>query len=148
MRVTLLVLVLAVLALPARADAQGVASVMSGMRNGGGWMTIPIVNGSGSFSTTRLPTAGLTLSGCVNVWHGHSGTWEIVARENLNQGRLQVRAEPGIGKRFSHDFGMQAQIDFDFRWSEPRDTTLMMWVGIDMGIDSIDACEPKYGSDE
>jgi hypothetical protein len=148
MRVVRLLFLLSVLALPVRGEAQGVGSVMSGMRNGGGWLTIPIVAGKGSFSTTRLPTAGLTLKGCVNVWPGHSGTWDIDARENVTQGHLHVSATPGIGQRFSHEFGMQAQIDFDFRWSEPRDTTLMLWVGVDMGSDTIDACEPKYGSQE
>jgi len=135
---------------PARASAQdqaGVADVLSGLRSGGGWVGIPIVEGQGSFSTVRVPTMALSLAGCVNVWYGHSGSWEIEAREQMLGSVLRIEAEPGVGVPFEHDFGLQAQVDIDFRWSEPRDTTLLLWVGIDLaGEGSESVCEPDYGT--
>jgi hypothetical protein len=135
---------------PARASAQdqaGVADVLSGLRSGGGWVGIPIVDGQGSFSTVRVPTMALSLAGCVNIWYGHSGSWEIEAREQMLGSVLRIEAEPGVGVPFEHDFGLQAQVDIDFRWSEPRDTTLLLWVGIDLaGEGSESVCEPDYGT--
>lgn len=129
---------------PVGAAGQSIAGIMSGMRNGGGWMSIPIEDGHGSYRTVRLPTARMTLSGCVHVWYGHSGTWTIEARDEIADSELVISAEPGIGVAFSHTFGMQAQIDFDFRWSEPRDTTLMLWVGVDLDGEGGDppVCNP------
>lgn len=115
----------------APASAQTVAGIMSGLRDGGGWVGVPIEDGQGTYTTIRLPTARMTLSGCVNVWHGHSGQWTIEARDQLTDSTLVIDAEPGIAVPFSHTFGMQAKLDFDFRWSEPRDTTLYLWVGVD-----------------
>lgn len=137
------------IAAPARGSAQeqaGVADVLSGLRSGGGWVGIPIVEGEGSFSTVRVPTMALSVAGCVNVWYGHSGSWDIEAREQVLGSVLRIQAEPGIGVPFEHDFGMQAQVDIDFRWSEARDTTLLLWVGIDLAGEGGEAvCEPDYG---
>lgn len=117
--------------IPTSSSAQGIAGVMSAIQDGGGWVGIPIERGEGSFSTVRLPTARLALRGCVNVWYGHSGSWTIEAHERVAGESLTIAVEPGVAVPFSHDFGMQAQIDFAFRWSEPRDTTLLLWVGVD-----------------
>jgi len=131
--------------LPSPVRAQGVSEIMVGIRDGGGWVSIPIENGRGTFRTVTLPTAGATLEGCVTVWHGHSGRWEIEARESVADSVLLFEAEPGIGVPFAHTFGMRAQIDFHFRWSEPRDTTLMLWVGLEQrGGNEREACEPSY----
>lgn len=127
-------------------ERAGVATVLSGMRSGGGWVGIPISAGQGSFSTVRVPTMALSIAGCINVWYGHSGTWDIEAREQVLGSVLRVEAEPGVGVPFEHDFGMQAQVDIDFRWSEARDTTLMLWVGVDLaGEGGESVCEPDYG---
>ena len=142
-----LLLAFTVLGTGGDAHAQGIAGIMAGIRDGGGWVGVPIEGGVGSFSTVPLPTAGLTLTGCVNVWYGHSGTFQITARDRADDSVLEVTAEPGIGVPFSHEFGLQAQIDFDFRWSEPRDTTLVLWVGLDIrGEGPEAACDPGYGS--
>ena len=129
-------------------DRAGVTDVLSGMQSGGGWVRIPIVAGQGSFSTVRVPMLALTIAGCVNVWHGHSGTWAIEAREQVLGSVLRVEAEPGAGVPFEHNFGMQAQVDIDFRWSEARDTTLVLWVGVDLaGEGGESVCEPDHGDD-
>lgn len=131
------------LSLPTTVGAQSVTDLMAGIRDGGGWASIPIERGRGRISTMTFPTAGLTLAGCVTVWSGHSGEWEIRARDRVLDEDLTISARPGVGIPFSHTFGMQAQIDFDFRWSEPRDTTLLLWIGLGLGGDeSEEACGP------
>ena len=148
-RVTCLFALVVLVAAPIRASAQnqaGVADVLSGLRSGGGWVAIPIVEGVGSFSTVTVPTMALSLAGCVNVWYGHSGSWDIEAHEQMLGSMLRIEAEPGVGVPFEHDFGLQAQVDIDFRWSEARDTTLLLWVGIDLaGEGGESVCEPDYG---
>ncbi|MEM7415165.1 MAG: hypothetical protein AAF389_06700 [Gemmatimonadota bacterium] len=132
------------LALPTTdAAAQGVSEMMSGVRDGGGWVNVPIVAGEGAFKTPTIPSMAMTLRGCVNVWPGHSGSFTIEARENVGGETVRMDAEPGVGVTFEHEFGLTAQVDFDFRWSEARDTTLYLWVGVDLageGADSV--CEP------
>jgi hypothetical protein len=142
MRVILIVLsIAAALASPAR--AQPVDDAMEAVRNGGGWVSVPIVAGRGSAHTLPLPTMGLTLAGCVRVWDGHSGRWEIRARETVADTLLVVRSAPGEGVPFSHTFGLRSQIDVDFVWSEPRDTTLFLWVGLKAADEDRDVCVPK-----
>ncbi len=143
--------VLAVTASPeaAAGQAQGgtdLRGLLSGLRNGGGWINVPIEDGLGSFSTGTLPTAAMSIAGCVNVWSGHSGTFEIRAHESVLGSNLRIEAEPGVGVPFEHDFGMTAQVDFAFEWSEPRDTTLILWIGIDPTLEAPEeACEPDRG---
>jgi hypothetical protein len=146
MRLHALIAVSALLLLtPALGESQVVSEVMSGIQNGGGWVEVPIQDGRGSMSTMTLPTVGLTLAGCITIWPGHSGSWELEAHDRISNSVLEVTAEPGVGELFSHTFGMQAQIDFDFRWSEARDTTLLMWVGLNMGgVGQEESCAPRY----
>lgn len=139
----LLPLALLVLALPAGARAQPLDDVMSAIRDGGGWVSVPIVRGEGAATTMTLPTMGLTLTGCVRVWDGHSGRWEIRAHETVADTTLVTSSVPGEGVPFSHTFGLRSQIDVLIRWSEPRDTTLFLWVGIKGQDDERDACVPK-----
>ena len=126
-------------------SAQESSDVLAGLRNGGGWVSIPIVAGRGTMSTAQLPTMGMTLAGCMTVWPGHSGDFEVRAHETFADTTLVVRARPGEGVPFRHTFGLKAQLDFAFRWSEARDTTLMMWVGLAVGRTQQEACEPVYG---
>jgi hypothetical protein len=128
---------------PGSLAAQPLDNVMTAIRDGGGWVSIAIEGGRGSATTATIPTMGLTLTGCVRVWDGHSGRWDIRARENINHGSLSARALPGQGVPFSHTFGMRSQLEVEFWWSEPRDTTLFLWVGVKGADDSRDACVPK-----
>ena len=151
-RLVLMLVSASVVISPSEGSAQDparIADVLAGLQGGGGWVNIPITRGEGSFSTVRVPTMALSVTGCVNVWHGHSGLWEIEAREQMLGSVLRLQAEPGVGVPFEHAFGMQAQVDIDFRWSEPRDTTLMLWVGIDLAGEGGEAvCQPDYGYDD
>jgi len=130
-------------ALPAGARAQPLNDVMAAIRNGGGWVSVPIVAGHGNASTVTIPTMGLTLTGCVRIWDGHSGRWELRARESIADTTLVVRSGPGEGVPFQHTFGVRSQVSVDITWSEPRDTTLFLWVGVKAADDPRDACVPK-----
>ena len=126
------------------AKAQSLTDVTSSIRDGGGWVAIAIEGGEGSYSSPRLPTLNLKLNGCVTVWDELSGSWEIEATETVSGSNLLLSAEPGVGVPFSHQFGVQAQVDVSFRWSEPRDTPLLLWVGLTVNPDGVDAvCEPR-----
>ena len=115
------------------------------LKDGGLWVTIPILAGEGTISTARVPAMALGITGCVNVWHGHSGSWQIEAHEKVRGSVLKIEAQPGLGVSFEHDFGMQAQVDVKFSWSEARDTTLMLWVGVALaGANNESLCQPKY----
>ncbi len=146
---SLLLLTLAAsLALPCDARAQS-GELLEGLRQGGGWVEIPISGGTGTFSTEVLPTLGLTVAGCLNVWWGHSGRWYFDARDPVNGGRLNLNATPGEGVSFSYRTGLRSSLDLRVRWSEPGDTTLVVWVGVDpIGSSRRDACEPVYGPDD
>jgi hypothetical protein len=139
----LLPLVLLALAVPRPCEGQPLDNVMTAIRNGGGWVSVPIVAGRGSASTATIPTMGLTLTGCVRVWDGHSGRWEIRARDTVGETELTARSSPGEGVPFSHTFGLRSQLQVDFIWTEPRDTTLFLWVGVKGLSDDRDACVPK-----
>lgn len=147
MRVTTLILFLATgaaLAMPAPARAQGIQEVLATIRNGGSWVTVPIEGGHGTVSTVTLPTMGMKLAGCINIWEGHSGEWEIKARDTIAEDTLEVESSPGEGVRFSHEFGLRSQLEFEFDWSEPRDTTLYLWVGLDRENQKPqESCTPK-----
>lgn len=126
------------------AKAQSLTDITSSIRGGGGWVAIAIEDGEGSYSSVRLPTLNLKLNGCLTVWDKLSGTWEIDATETVTGTRLLLSAEPGIGVPFSHQFGIQGQVDVSFRWSEPGNTILLLWVGLTTQADTVGkACEPR-----
>lgn len=132
------------LVLPAGLHAQAGALLQS-LRQGGGWVAIPVEDGAGTLLTDTVPTLGLTLDGCVTVWPGHSGQFRIEARDGVGGGRLEADARPGEGVPFTYTTGMRSRLDVRVRWSEPRDTTLLVWVGLEgMGLRQRDACEPRY----
>lgn len=116
--------------LPGAARAQSVSDLLAGVQRGGGWISVPIENGAGKVSTAALPTVGLTLAGCVHVWGGHTGRWDIRARDTFGSGRFDMSANPGESKPFRYSAGLRSQLEIDFAWSEPRDTTLYLWVGL------------------
>ena len=146
--VTLGLAMITLLSAPTFSSAQErseTANVLSVLKDGGLWVTIPILAGEGTISTVRVPAMALGITGCVNVWHGHSGSWQIEAHEKVLGSVLRIEAQPGLGVPFEHDFGMQAQVDVDFRWSENRDTTLMLWIGVSAtGEISDSLCQPSY----
>jgi hypothetical protein len=127
-------------------EAQNIGDLLRSIQQGGGWVSIPIEAGKGNFSSIAIPTMGIQLSGCVQVWNGHSGRWDITAQDNLGEGRLDVSAAPGEPVPFTYAPGARSQLDVAFRWSEPRDTTLMLWVGLDGPADGDrDSCQPTTG---
>jgi hypothetical protein len=131
---------------PASAGAQTVADLLASVQRGGGWVSVPIVNGAGRVSTATVPTVGLTVAGCVHVWDGHSGHWDIEARDSYGSGHLEMSARGGESVPFRYAAGMRSQLEIDFRWSEPRDTTLFLWVGLARPNQAPEAtCRPVEG---
>ncbi|MFW6200371.1 MAG: hypothetical protein ACOC8K_07355, partial [Gemmatimonadota bacterium] len=110
---------------------------------GGSWVNIPIDGGQGSVETAVVPTFGLELAGCARVWSGHSGLWTITASDQVADSSLTAVVEPDEPIRFRHRAGARARLSVDVRWNEPRDTTLLLWVGLgDEEREVGDACEP------
>jgi hypothetical protein len=141
----LLVLVVIFLS-PSPARAQG-AELLQSIRQGGGWVEIPIADGSGVLRTDAVPTLGLTVTGCVNIWPGHSGRWSLEATDPMNGGSLDATVTPGEGVPFTYRTGLRSSLDVRVRWSEPRDTTLLLWVGLDSRASAgRDSCTPVYAT--
>ena len=111
--------------------AQGqIFELMRIVSEGGSWLGLPVTEGRASFESPAVPIAGLALDGCMRVWDGHSGEWTIRAEDRLGGSRLDVTANPGQPVRFEFRGGVQAQLNVAVQWSEPRDTTLHVWVGV------------------
>jgi len=138
-----LLLLAAMVGRPSLLQAQALDGVMAAIRNGGGWVSIDIRDGRGVASTVPLPTMGMTLTGCVNVWEGNRGRWRIRARDTVAEKTIETNSVPGQGVMFSHDFGLRSQLEVEFLWSEPRDTTLFLWVGLGDAESDPDVCVPK-----
>jgi hypothetical protein len=81
--------------LPTPLSGQDMVDLLHALQEGGTWVGIPIVDGIGSVSTVTLPTLGMTLRGCGQVYGAHTGLWAIQARDSLGRGRLNVEVEPG-----------------------------------------------------
>ena len=127
-------------------EGQTVTDLLASVQRGGGWVSVPIKNGTGHVSTATVPTVGVTLSGCLRVWSGHSGSWAIEARDALGSGSLSMSAGPGESQPFRYTAGMRSKLEIDFAWSEPRDTTLFLWVGLARPNQAPEeTCEPAEG---
>ena len=126
-----------------RIEAQVIGPLLEAVRQGGSWVNIPIVDGRGTVETDVVPTFGLELAGCARVWSGHSGLWTVTAADLVADSSLTAVMEPDESVRFRHRAGARARLSVDVRWSEPRDTTLFLWVGLG-GEErrNGDACEP------
>ena len=107
-------------------------------------MRIPVERGEGDLRTVSLPIGGLGLRGCLQVWGGHSGSWDIRARDLVGEGELDVSLRPGESAHFAYEAGAQSQLEVSVKWSEPRDTTFLLWVGLEAPRLERDPCEPVY----
>ena len=127
---------------PGTAHGQ-VEAVMSAIRNGGGWVSIDIQDGRGKASTLPMPSMGMKLTGCMQVWEGNTGRWRIRAYDTVADEVIEASSLPGEGVPFEHEFGLRTQLEVEFIWSEPRDTTLFLWVGLGDAEGDPDVCTPK-----
>jgi hypothetical protein len=140
--------VLAQAAFPADAHAQSVLDLLRSIEQGGGWVSIPVQEGKGSLETRPMPTGGMTLRGCMQIYAGMSGQWDLEARDVLGEGHLRASVTGGESVPFSYRTGARGQLRVEARWSERRDTTLLVWVGLGAaGGPGRDPCEPVYGGD-
>ncbi len=140
-------LLLSLLVLGAGADpARGqLAQLLRAVGDGGSWVNLTIEAGRGAYRSAVLPVAGLALDGCFQVWEGHSGSWTVRADDTQGDGKVDVTAPPGEAVEFRYKAGLQAQLDVTVEWSEPRDTTLFLWVGLAVlasGAEDRNICQP------
>jgi len=145
MRVIPLLLALLLGLSPGAAEGQDLLQRLWGIDEGGGWVRIPVERGEGSLQTAVLPFRGLSLKGCAQVWGGHSGSWDIQARDLLGTAALEVSLLPGEPRPFTYQAGPRSRLQVNVRWSEPRDTTLLLWVGLETPRLLRDPCQPVYG---
>ena len=135
------------LALPAPAEGQ-IAQILQAVNSGGSWIQLPVEGGRASYRSPAFPLAGMAFDGCVKIWERHSGSWTITARDAMGDARLDVTTAPGEPVRFDYKAGFQAQLEVDIEWSEPRDTTLLVWVGVSASMTQDtgrDLCQPPPG---
>ena len=135
-----------VAASPAAVRGQSILDLVRSIEEGGGWVYIPIEAGKGTYLSQALPTFGMTLAGCMQVYAGHPGRWSLRARDALGDGSLEVSVAGGEHVPFRYRTGSRSQLRVDARWSEPRDTTLLVWVGLETPGQQRDVCEPIYGT--
>lgn len=138
--------VLLVATSPVAVRAQSVLDLLQSIEAGGGWVYIPIEAGRGTWVSYALPTMELTLTGCMQVYAGHSGRWDIRAQDALGQGHLEANVTGGERVPFRYRTGTRSQLTVEARWSEARDTTLVVWVGLETPGRQRDSCEPIYGT--
>lgn len=134
----------ALVASPATARGQSLTDLLQILSRGGGWVNIPVDDGRGTVDSGTVPTAGMDFEGCVRIWSGHSGTWHVRAEEVVSERVLEESVVPGESVRFRHATRGRARLRVDVRWSEPRDTTLLVWIGLRrQGEDAEAACRPR-----
>jgi hypothetical protein len=109
-------------------------------------ISIPVERGEGTLLTPLIPTLGVTLAGCAQVYPGLSGRWDIEVRDPLGDGLIEESVQGGEPVTFNYTTGAQAQLSLKAQWSEARDTTLLLWVGLALPGREQEACEPVYGS--
>ncbi len=127
---------------PGLADAQ-LARLLQTLRDGGGWARFAVEGGRGGYRSSPVPVAGLSLSGCFQVVQPRTGAWTITARDMLGDGKIEATVAAGEPVRFSYEAGFRTRLDVVVEWSEPRDTTLVLWVGLDtLADEDRDSCRP------
>lgn len=134
----------AVLCFAPAAGAQSMGEILEAVRSGGGWVAVPVEDGRGALETSTVPIGGLPFRGCTRLWTGHSGSWTIRAEDVIAERTMEVTMAPGDAVRFRHQPRSRAKLRVDVAWSEPRDTTLFLWVGLgDGSAGTDDPCEPR-----
>lgn len=144
MRTSLAFAAVVALLLPSAGSAQGIAQVLEAVRVGGSWVSLPIQGGRAHLTTAALPSAGQTIRGCLGIWPGHTGLWTVRVADTYGNGRLEAQAGSGERIPFVYSTGLLAQLEVEVEWSEPRDTTLLVWVGLESPRRDRDPCEPVY----
>lgn len=144
MRTLLALATVALLLIPSAASAQGVARILEAIRVGGSWISLPVEGGRARLTTAVLPSGGQTIRGCLEIWPGHTGEWDLRVSDTYGNGRLEARARPADDIPFVYSTGMMAQLDVEVEWSERRDTTLLVWVGLESPRRERNPCEPVY----
>lgn len=135
-------MILTMLLVPSQVEGQGMSEILEVVRQGGAWVNIPIEGGRGTVETVTVPAAGAVLQGCARVWRGHTGTWVLRAEDLVGGEVVMETLRPDQPVRFNQELGARVKLALDVRWSEPRDTTLFLWVGLGSEERDRNACDP------
>lgn len=132
-------------AVPTSAEGQ-LGRLLQAVKEGGGWARFSVEEGRGGYRSAAVPVAGLSLDGCFQVVQPATGTWTLTARDLLGDGRIEATVGAGEPVRFSYEAGFRTQLDVVVEWSEPRDTTLVVWIGLEtLAQEGRDVCQPPGG---
>ena len=117
------------LTVPATAAEAQLVEAMKALSEGGSWLNLPVRNGKAALRGPLVPLAGLAVDGCLVVWRRHSGEWTIHAKDERSGQAIDTVVIPGTPVRFAYKAGGTARFSVEIEWSEPRDTTLFVWLG-------------------
>lgn len=132
----------ALAAAPGSAEGQ-LAQLLQAIKEGGGWARFSVEDGRGAYRSAAVPVAGLSLDGCFQVVRPATGTWTLTARDMLGDGRIEATVGAGEPVRFRYEAGFRTRLDVVVEWSEPRDTTLVVWIGLEtLAQEGRDVCQP------
>lgn len=143
------------LTVPATAAEAQLLQAMKALSEGGSWINLPVRNGKAALRGPLVPLAGLSVDVCLVVWRRHSGQWTVHLKEERSGQAIDTVALPGEPVRLAYKAGFTARFSVDVEWSEPRDTTLFVWVGAsrargrggddDPDDEEEDICTPRVG---
>jgi len=117
------------LTVPVTAAEAQLLETMKALSEGGSWLNLPVRSGKAALRGPLVPLGGLAINGCFVVWRRHSGEWTVHAKDERSGQAIDTVAIPGAPVRFAYKAGFTARFSVDVEWSEPRDTTLFIWVG-------------------
>ena len=116
--------------MPATAAEAQLLEAMKALSEGGRWLNLPVHDGKAEIRGPLVPLAGVAVDGCFVVWRHHSGEWTVHAKDERSGQAIDTVAIPGSPVRFAYKAGFTARFSVEVEWSEPRDTTLFVWVGV------------------
>ncbi len=126
---------------PSPGEAQ-LAQILEALSKGETWVNLPVKEGRGLWTTPSVPAFGLRFEGCARIWEKHSGTWKITATDLVGGEEVRLEGGPGAERRFSYEGGAVAKLQVQVEWSEPRDTTLFLWIGLKTAVKQESDADP------
>ena len=90
-------------------------------------ISVPVKNGHGTVSTSKT-TFGITMEGHFEIKSPDNGTWTLVVKDGKNTIINKSGVKKGEQIPFKYHTGFKISMHFDAKWSEIKDTTLIIHV--------------------
>ena len=90
-------------------------------------ISVPVKNGHGTASTSKI-TLGITMEGHFEIKSPDNGTWTLVVKDGKNTIINKSGVKKGEQIPFKYHTGFKTSMHFDAKWSEIKDTTLIIHV--------------------